>query len=201
MLRVLTRQELLERLDSDSPLVTSMIDPKTQVQCNGIDFTLSEVLRFEARPSKMATAGRVDFNNKSRRLAKTSRLPFSPEGWCYLDEGCYKVMFNEIVQIPTDIFAIARPRSSMIRSGATVETGLWDSGYRGRSEALLVVFNRCGLHLQRNARIVQVIFFQMLVSPDSVEAYRGRYYAENLWQQPPLFPLHINDDADDDRSS
>ena len=201
MLRVLTKPDLLKHLDENPPLVTSMIDQQTQIQSNGIDFTLREVRRFNVPKSKedrMAKAGRVDFDNTYRRLADTLLLSFDSTGWVYLPEGCYKVIFNEIVHIPPDVFGIARPRSSLIRNGVTVETGVWDSGYAGRSEALLLVFNRSGVHLQQNARIVQVIFFELSMPIEDKDTYAGRYNGENLWQQLGLFTLLAENDADDD---
>ncbi|MFB3073431.1 MAG: hypothetical protein ACE1ZU_08060, partial [bacterium] len=57
--------------------------------------------------------------------------------------------------------------------GATVETALWDSGFQGASEALLVVHNRHGFRLRRGARLIQLIFFKMLEAVE--EPYAGRY--------------------------
>ena len=204
MIRVLTKPDLLRCLEGNSPLVTNLIDQQTQVQSNGIDFTLEEVRSFKVPKSKKdrpARAGRVDFDSTYRRLADTSLLAFDSNGWVYLARGCYKAIFNEIVHIPSDVFAIARPRSSLIRNGATVETGVWDSGYTGRSEALLLVFNQSGLHLQQNARIVQVIFFELSTPLESTDTYAGRYNGENLWQQLELFGVVEKNDTGDDRES
>jgi len=57
--------------------------------------------------------------------------------------------------------AIAKPRSSLLRCGVTVETAVWDAGYSGRSESLLVVFNNNGFRLRKNARILQLLFFRL----------------------------------------
>jgi dUTP pyrophosphatase len=37
--------------------------------------------------------------------------------------------------------AIGVPRTSLIRCGVTTETGIWNAGYEGRSESLMVVLS------------------------------------------------------------
>lgn len=151
--------------------VVDMVDPQVQVQICGVDLTLRSIERF-------MTAGAVDFDNREREVSKTEKIDFDDGGWASLDPGAYLVTFNEAVSIPKDIAALARPRSSLLRSGATVETALWDPGYRGRSQSLLVVFNPGGLRLKRNARLIQLAFYR-LTGP-SEKGYEGAYQNENL---------------------
>jgi dUTP pyrophosphatase len=87
------------------------------------------------------------------------------------------VVYNEIVNIPADAFAMGRTRSSLLRSGASVKTALWDSGYSGRSGSLMVVNNRAGIHLQKNARIMQLVFFGL--DEPAEMTYSGLYQDEN----------------------
>jgi len=110
-----------------------MIDAKIQVQPNGVELTLQRVEIHE-------TPGAVAFDNSERILPQTKTICFDEEGWVHLPKGSYKIVFNEIVNIPKNIAAIAKPRSSLLRCGATVETAVWDAGYSGRSESLLVVY-------------------------------------------------------------
>ena len=73
--------------------------------------------------------------------------------------------------------ALATPRSSLLRCGVTVNTAVWDTGYSGRSQSLLVVYNPRGIRLEKNARIVQLVFFTL---DRETEGYRGAYQGENL---------------------
>lgn len=139
-----------------------------QIQINGIELTLESVYELEGE-------GRIDYDNSSRVIPEGKRIEFEDE--IHLRPGCYRIRFNEIVSIPKNMVAIARPRSSLIRSGATVETAVWDSGYRGRSEALLLIFNPHGLRLKKNARLIQLLFFEL---EKEVGGYSGRYQNENL---------------------
>jgi dUTP pyrophosphatase len=72
--------------------------------------------------------------------------------------------------------ALAMPRSSLLRCGVTVHTAVWDAGYSGRSQSLMVVYNPRGFRLQRNARIVQLVFFRLT---QETEGYQGIYQGEN----------------------
>jgi dUTP pyrophosphatase len=152
-------------------LVESMIDPKAQTQMCGIELTLARVERF-------LSPGALACDNKERMLPDIEELSFDGSGWISLKEGAYLITFNEIVNIPRDAAALARPRSSLLRSGATIETALWDPGYRGRSQSLLVVYNPRGLRLKKNARLMQLVFFRL--GREAEKVYTGRYQGENI---------------------
>jgi dUTP pyrophosphatase len=152
-------------------LVESMIDPKTQTQMCGMELTLQKIERF-------TSAGAVAFDNMERELPRTEPMDFDPSGWVDLAAGAYLVTFNEIVNIPRDVAALARARSTLLRCGASLETALWDPGYRGRSQSLLVVYNPHGLRLKKNARIMQLVFLRL--EKEAEKVYSGKYQGENI---------------------
>lgn len=152
-------------------LVEGMIDPETQVQMCGVELTLQRIEMF-------SSCGSLDYDNSERRVADLSPVPFDPDGWAFLEAGCYIITFNEVVSIPSNTTAFARPRSSLLRSGAALQTALWDPGYRGRSQSLLVVHNPHGLRLKRNARVMQLVFLHL--SMEAHRTYSGIYQGENL---------------------
>jgi dUTP pyrophosphatase len=102
---------------------------------------------------------------------------FDGLGFIDLIPGAYIITVNEIVHLPKNIMALARPRSSLLRCGVTIDTAVWDAGYSGRSQSLMVVYNPQGFRLQRNARIMQIIFLQLT---DATEGYDGAYQGENI---------------------
>ncbi|NYT01867.1 MAG: deoxyuridine 5'-triphosphate nucleotidohydrolase [Methanosarcinales archaeon] len=152
-------------------LVEAMPDPELQEQMCGVELTLQRIESFES-------SGAVDFDNSQREVAKTGEIAFDQRGWVSLKPGAYLVTFNEIVAIPPDVTALARPRSSLLRSGATLATALWDPGYRGRSQSLLLVHNPHGLRLQRNARLLQLVFLRL--GGQAGKVYSGAYQGENI---------------------
>ena len=98
-------------------LVQSMIDPKTQTQMCGMELTVQKIERF-------TSAGAVAFDNIERELPETEQMHFEPSGWIDLPVGVYLVTFNEIVNIPRDVAALARARSTLLRCGRALDCPL-----------------------------------------------------------------------------
>lgn len=147
----------------------------SQRQPAGFDLTVESVWAFAAGE---AGAGAIDGDNSRRKLPKTAALEWGADGSIHLAPGGYKVIFNETVAIPADCAALARPRSSLLRMGATVHTALWDPGYTGRSEALLQVINPAGMTVHKDAKLVQLCFVRIEGGAGAV--YSGQYQGENL---------------------
>ncbi|MEM3615304.1 MAG: deoxyuridine 5'-triphosphate nucleotidohydrolase [Candidatus Methanomethylicia archaeon] len=152
-------------------IVEGIINPEKQIQPSGIELTLRDVERIIG-------VGILDLTDEKREIPKTEPIPFNSDGKVFLNQGVYKIRYNEIVKIPKDMIAIGYPRSSLIRSGATIYTAIWDPGYIGRSESLLQVFNVNGIYLYRNARIIQLIFIKVAGKPH--KTYDGKYQKENI---------------------
>jgi len=150
--------------------VEGWIDLDEQVQANGFDLTLREI----AMPQ---SAGSITADNSQRVISDLSPLVFDGMGSIELVPGTYIITYNEIVHLPKNIMALGRPRSSLLRCGVTVGTAVWDAGYEGRSQSLLVVYNYRGFRVQKNARITQLVFFEL--TGDS-EGYNGVYQGENI---------------------
>jgi len=157
-------------LEASPPLVENLCDAEQQVQPNGIDLTLKEVALLSS-PGSMGTV------NESRTLSSSSLLVFDGLGRVDLLPGCYLVTYNEVVNLPKNIMALAMPRSSLLRCGVSIHNAVWDAGYSGRSQSLMVVYNPQGFRLQRNARIVQMVFF--FLSREVVQGYHGVFQGEN----------------------
>ncbi len=168
-MRALVREDLLQLLAATPPLVEGLIAPEVQVQPHGIDLSVARLFRF-------LSGGEVGFESAETSLPEVEEVPFDTAGWVFLSPGAYRVRLAERVNLPLDVFAIARPRSSLLRMGVHVGTALWDAGYSGQGEALLVVHNPHGLRIRRRARIVQLVFFRLDAPPR--EGYTGRYQGE-----------------------
>ncbi|MFH1926224.1 MAG: deoxyuridine 5'-triphosphate nucleotidohydrolase [Chloroflexota bacterium] len=170
MTTVLSRAEIRRLLKGKLPLVEGWVDLEQQLQPNGIDLTLREV-------SLLQSAGTIAVDNSQRQVSELAPLVFDGLGYIDLVAGIYLITYNEIVNLPEDITALAAPRSSLLRCGVTIGTAVWDAGYSGRSQSLMVVYNPQGFRLQRNARIVQLIFFKLT---GKTRGYRGTYQGENV---------------------
>jgi dUTP pyrophosphatase len=153
-----------------TPLVGGLTDPDIQIQPNGIDLTLDAVWRLEGR-------GVLGWSNDDRVPPGRRAVEPAADGWYMLEAGPYLIRLCEVVTLPNDMMAFGRPRSSLCRSAAAIHSAVWDAGYTGQSEALLVVYGIDGVRLQRGARLLQLVFIR-LDGPTS--SYNGAYQRENL---------------------
>ena len=167
---MLNRQEI-ESLIKEKELITDYLNLDIHLTPNGFDLTAGSVFEF-------IDSGALDFSNKERLIPKTEEVkpwkkdPQDRFGWWNLKKGAYKIRTNEIFNLPQDLVVIAFPRSSLLRIGAFTQTGVWDAGFKGKSEFILVVENPKGLRLKQNARVIQTIFIR--INKTNL-AYQGIY--------------------------
>jgi dUTP pyrophosphatase len=171
----LGRERLLALIEGDQPLISGYHSIEDQLQPNGFDLSVAEV-------GALANGGAIGRTNASRSLPDIRAMPFDDTGWLDLRPGSYQIVFNETVDLPNNLMALGRPRSSLCRIGATLGTAVWDAGYRGRSTALLIVANPAGMRLERSARVLQLVFFTL--EAPTARGYDGAYQGENLGTEP-----------------
>ncbi|MCL1885177.1 MAG: deoxyuridine 5'-triphosphate nucleotidohydrolase [Dehalococcoidia bacterium] len=167
---ILSRDDILSLVTGDPPLVENYLDLEMQLQTNGFDISLRSI-------SRLTSCGRLAQDNKERMISTQQKLEFAPDGTIHLDAGSYSITYNEIVHLPKDVTALGLPRSSLLRCGACIHTAVWDAGYHGRSESLLVVHNALGLDLEKDARVLQLVFSRLT---GSSPGYAGAYQSENI---------------------
>jgi dUTP pyrophosphatase len=143
-------------------LISDCVNVDKQLTPNGFDLTVANVFQFCSR-------GELGFDNEQRILPEIRQIEWT-NGFIELQQGCYKIRTNESIKMPLDLIAIARPRSSLLRSGVTVSTGVWDAGFNGKSECLLSVHNSNGFKIWKNARIIQLVFMK---TRQVQEGYKG----------------------------
>lgn len=161
----------MEGTEGTPPLLEGFLSIENQLQPNGFDLTIGSIARF-------TTPGSLGVADSDRHLSVTEPTLADPDGWFRLGPGPYLVTFNEIVNLPSDLMALGRPRSSLLRSGVSIHSAVWDAGYRGRSQVLLVVYHCLGYQIQRDGRLMQLIFFRM--NQPTSQGYQGRFQNEGL---------------------
>jgi dUTP pyrophosphatase len=150
---VLSREDLRAALAAQPPLVEG-IDQATQLQPNGIDLRVDRIQRLTS-PGLLGAAPNL------REPAAREDVQHDADGWWDLHQGSYVIGYAEKVNLPPDLMALARPRSTLLRSGVAIHTAVWDAGYSGRGEGLLSVLNPKGYRLQRGAAVLQLVFLRL----------------------------------------
>ena len=168
---LLDRDSISTLILGDSPLITNLTDLEEQLQPNGIDLTLMEV-------RELTSSGSIGKDSQQRILSDGKIVAFDKHGWVRLSQGSYLITFNEICNLPLDLMALGKPRSSLLRSGVTINTAIWDAGYKGRSQSLLTIFNPKGFEIQQDSRLMQLIFVRL--EKLASMGYQGRFLNENI---------------------
>lgn len=166
----LNREELRELIE-EKGLLQNYIHLETQLTPQGFDLTVDEIHEYQG-------SGKLDFSNDEREIPDSE--PIQPEkkdpedeyGWWKLDQGTYKVVMNEKVDIPNDLAGYAFPRSSLLRMGVTIENAVWDSGFTGTGSFKISVDNSEGVEIKENARVNQLVFERV---DQTEEGYNGKY--------------------------
>ncbi|HLF04661.1 MAG TPA: deoxyuridine 5'-triphosphate nucleotidohydrolase [Dehalococcoidia bacterium] len=167
----LDRQSIKGLVLGDPPLVEGYASLEEQLQPNGFDLRVQDI-------GHLVSAGGMGRRSADRELSEVAPVEFNPDSWVQLAPGPYLITFSEVVNLPLGLMALGRPRSSLLRSGVSLHTAVWDAGYRGRSQALLVVHQPLGYRLQQGARVMQLVFFTLAQGAD--QGYQGRFLGENL---------------------
>lgn len=170
MTAILAKADIQKLLKRKPPLIEGYFNLEEQLQPNGIDLTLRETALPQA-------SGRIAVKDTQRLVPDLAPLVFDGLDFVQLMPGAYIITYNEIVHLPPNITALVFPRSSLLRCGVTVYTAVWDAGYHGRAQSLMVVYNPQGFRLQRNARIVQLVFLKLT---QKTASYQGTYQGENI---------------------
>ena len=168
---LLDRDSISALILGASPLITNLTDLEEQLQPNGIDLTLMEV-------RELTSSGSIGKDSQQRILSDGKIVAFDKHGWVRLSQGSYLITFNEICNLPLDLMALGKPRSSLLRSGVTINTAIWDAGYKGRSQSLLTIFNPNGFEIQQDSRLMQLIFVRL--EKLASMGYQGRFLNENI---------------------
>jgi len=166
---VLSAARIRGLMEKDPPLIDGFVDAERQIQPNGVDLSLLSVQAFKS-------GGQLGVDPTERILPDLAPVSFKDD-WIDLPQGQYLITYNEIVHLPVNVMALGRPRSSLLRMAVTVGTAVWDAGYNGRSQSLLVVFHPQGVRLARNTSLMQLVFFDV---DGGTNAYHGVFQNENI---------------------
>lgn len=155
---MLNREEIKKNI-KEKKLIENFIDLETQAAPNGFDLTVEKIFAF-------TSVGKLDFSNKERIISQEKELVPKKNsgekyGWWALKRGVYKIRTNEVVSLPKTLVALSFPRSSLLRMGGFVHTGVWDAGFKGKGEFILSIGNDKGIEIKQNARIAQIVFLKI----------------------------------------
>lgn len=131
------------------------------IQPNAVDVRLDKVFRI------LPTVFILDEKTKTPR--KTELVRPSIHGYYELTPGRYEVVMKNIVTIAEGEAGWVIPRSSVVRAGIQISTGLYDSGYSGMIVCCVHVY--CNWLVRQGTRIAQFA----LDWAETLHLYHGTY--------------------------
>jgi len=149
-----------------SDKTTSFFTPApnhNQVQPNAIDLRLNKVFRFV--PDSV-----FELTEDGKQHRKTVEVRPTDAGIYVLREGAYEISFEGEVTVGPDEAGIVVTRSTLIRNGLLVASGLYDSGYKGPLGAGLHIGGGMA-RIAKGARIGQFLVWKA----ESLFEYDGSY--------------------------
>ena len=135
--------------------------PDYCIQPNAIDVPINGI--YELKQADV-----FDVETKTHRSRK--RLNVDDDDKCWLQSGVYDFISEVYVEIPEGAVGWLITRSTLNRNGVFVQSGLYDSGFKGPVCGML--YNISGLmSIHQNSRVAQFL----LAESDNVGVYAGGY--------------------------
>jgi deoxycytidine triphosphate deaminase len=132
---------------------------------NAIDFTVDQIQRV--LPGKFS----ISEDHKKMRSQTGNLLAYAGGTDWFLEQGVYDISSDMYVKLPDKVAAMIVTRSTFVRNGCFIQSGLYDQGFNGHIGAVL--FNPFGnTQITPHTRIGQIIFVS---SEDGGTMYAGGY--------------------------
>lgn len=148
---------LLNAIEVESYLTTNDMGQKAQV---GYDLTLKGVKRIYG--------GTV--TKDKTELQPYNTIEPDASGIYRLQPGTYSLTFDQGVKLDNKTTAFIRHRSSILRCGAIITSGVYDPGFEVEEMgAVLITHNT--INIEQGARVAQIIMFENY----EAEAYSGQW--------------------------
>lgn len=87
-----------------------------------------------------------------------------------LEPGTYSITFEQGVKLPTNRTAFIRHRSSILRCGGIITSGVYDPGFEVDEMGGILIATK-PIIIEKGARVAQIIMFENAIT----EAYNGQW--------------------------
>jgi dUTP pyrophosphatase len=130
----------------------------------GYDLTLKEVKRIKCG---------IVSSDKTFVHPYVDQVTTSPEDdkeFFMLTPGAYSLTFEQGVKLPSNKTAFIRHRSSILRCGATITSGVYDPGFEVEEMGGVLIATE-PIMIEKGARVAQIIIFDN----SEAELYDGQW--------------------------
>lgn len=138
------------------------------VQPNAVDLRLDRVFKIGYHPSG---TGEFILTDDSKTHYNITEVFAGENGFFSLmPREHYQIVFENEISVGENECGWVIPRSTLVRNGLSITTGLYDSGYKGKMVACL--HTSCGIaKIQKGCRVAQYLCFDA----EMLHKYDGDY--------------------------
>lgn len=150
--------------------VSGINNLEDQIQPNAIDITIDKVSRINDNEEFI-----LNQNNTKTHRGRSNDVDVDANYWKlasyrrYLDGSS-----NMYVNLPINVCCFLFTRSTLIRNLVFIQSGLYDSGYKGHVGFILYSLANGVSCIERGSRVGQIMF----ITADSANLYQGTYNHE-----------------------
>lgn len=153
-------------------------NPDTQVQPNAIDFTLDKLFTISEHNKFLIHTDQTTQKEIKQMRGGNEISPNDGRGhpyrfWNLEPRTSYDILSDVYVEVPEGVAAMLVTRSTFVRNGLFVVSGLYDSGFKGHVGCVLHNLSGAAT-IEQGTRVGQVIF----VKSESAHLYAGGYNHE-----------------------
>ena len=177
IVRMITAGVEVEDPESGRAIRKPLIEGLGQDQIEGMEGTTAD-LRLGAVYRPVGNARLMRGTRVTPKIEKVMDIAESPDGVYRISGGEY-LLFQTIEQVnlPRDLFAYIRPRTTLIRSGIPLETAFISPNYQGRLTVGMKHQGANDVEIQMGFRILCIAFFP--IEGEAVP-YRGVWQGDRV---------------------
>ncbi|HNY66202.1 MAG TPA: hypothetical protein PKM41_12265 [Deltaproteobacteria bacterium] len=177
IVRMITEGVEVEDAGSGMPVRKPLIEFMGRDQIEGIEGTTAD-LRLGAIYRPVGKASLMRETRVTPRIEKVLDIEDSPDAVYTVSGGEY-LLFQTIEQVnlPKDLFAYIRPRTTLIRSGIPLETAFISPNYQGRLTVGMKHQGANDVEIQLGFRILCIAFYP--IDGEAVP-YRGVWQGDRV---------------------
>lgn len=177
IVRMITAGVEVEDPESGRAIRKPLIEGLGQDQIEGIEGTTAD-LRLGAVYRPVGNARLMRGTRVTPKIEKVMDIAESPDGVYRISGGEY-LLFQTVEQVnlPRDLFAYIRPRTTLIRSGIPLETAFISPNYQGRLTVGMKHQGANDVEIQMGFRILCIAFFP--IEGEAVP-YRGVWQGDRV---------------------
>ena len=145
-------------------------DKEKCIQPNAIDFTVDRLFQIAPAGVFVISEDLKIMKNQTEMYATPQPLIHEQSGWV-LSGGAFDFLSDFYIKVPDGVAAYLVPRSTFVRNGVTVTSGLYDTGFEGNVGGVIFCNGNVAA-IGKGTRIGQLIFVR---SDTSGKTYAGGY--------------------------